>query len=325
MKLSRRSAFLLLGSVLAGNTFADGANALDYPIRPIRFVVPYAAGGGADIAARLFGAEASRVLGQNLIIENHGGASGVIGAEIAAKAQPDGYTIMLGTANWTISPSLFRKLPYNVITDFAPVTMLAKTPSIIAVNPSLPAHSLNELITLAKASPGKINYASDLAGPQYLGMELLKSMAGIELTSVPYTGTGPAVVATMSNQVSVVIAPASLLLPFVKSGQLRGIAVSSGKRIETLPELPTVAESGLEKYDISQWYGVLAPSGTPPDIVHALNVAFVKTVQSPALQARLIAEVILPVGDTPDDFGTFIKSDTEQWAKAVKLSGLPVN
>lgn len=206
-----------------------------------------------------------------------------------------------------------------------PVILLAKTPSIVAVNPSLPVRSLDELILLAKASPGKINYASDLAGPQYLGMELLKSMAGIDLTNIPYTGTGPAVIATIGNQVSVVIAPANLLLPFVKSGQLRGIAVSSGKRIEALPELRTVAEAGLKGYDVSQWYGVLVPSRTPPDIVKVLNVAFMKAVQSPALQEKLTEQMMLPVGDTPDDFAAFIKSDTEKWAKAVKLSGLPLN
>jgi tripartite-type tricarboxylate transporter receptor subunit TctC len=325
MAFTRRSTLLLLGSMLGGNALADSAATLNYPVRPVRFIVPYAAGGGADIAARLFAAEASQALGQQLIVENHGGVSGVIGAEIAAKAAPNGYTIMLGTANWTISPSLFRTLPYNISTDFIPVTMLAMTPSIVAVNPSLPVQSLGDLIALAKASPGKINYASDLAGPQYLGMELLKSMAGIELTNVPYTGTGPGVIATLGNQVSVVIAPANLLLPFIKKGQLRGIAVSSAKRIEALPELPTVAESGLDKYDVSQWYGVLVPAGTPPDIVNLLNVAFVKTVQSPALRPRLIEQIMIPVGNTPDDFADFIKIDAERWAKAIKLSGLQPN
>ncbi len=325
MDFTRRSTILLLGGAMGSSTFAGSANALNYPARPIHFIVPYAPGGGADIAARLFGAEAGGALGQNLIVENHGGASGVIGAEIAAKAAPDGYTVMLGTANWTISPSLFRKLPYNVTADFVPVSMLATTPSIIAVNPSLPAHSLGELIALAKASPGKINYASDLAGPQYLGMELLKSMAGIELTNVPYTGTGPAVMGAIGNQVSVVIAPANLLRPFTMSGQLRGLAVTSAKRIAALPELPTVAESGLKDYDFSQWYGVLAPARTPPDIVNALNVAFVRTVQSPVLQSKLVEQIMIPVGSTPKEFAAFIKNDTERWARAVKLSGLPLN
>lgn len=325
MKLSRRSTVVLLASAVVGDTLSGFANALDYPIHPVRFVVPYAAGGGADIAARLFGAEGSQALGQQLIVENHGGASGVIGAEIAAKAPPDGYTVMQGTANLTISTSLFKKLPYNVSTDFTPIVLLAKTPSIIAVNPSLPAQSLSELIALAKVSPGKINYASDLAGPQFLGMELLKSAAGIDLANIPYTGTGPAVLATMSNQVSVVIAPANLLLPFVKSSQLRGLAVTSGRRIDALPDLPTVAESGFKDYDVTQWYGLLAPSGTPAEIVSLLNATFVKIVQSPALQARLTEQIMVPVGDTPDDFASFIKEDTERWARAVKLSGIPLN
>jgi tripartite-type tricarboxylate transporter receptor subunit TctC len=325
MELSRRSAMLLLGSAFGANAFVERAKALDYPVRPIRFIVPYAAGGGADIAARLFGAEASLVLGQQLVIENHGGASGVIGAEIVAKAPPDGYTIMLGTANWTISPSLFRKLPYNVTADFVPVTMLAKTPSIIAINPSVKAHSLNELIALAKASPGEMNYASDVAGPQYLGMELFKSMADIQITNVPYTGTGPGLVATIGNQVSVDIAPASLVLPFIKGGQLRAVAVTSDKRIEVAPEIPTVAESGFKGYDVSQWYGVLAPSGTPSEIVSVLNTAFLKTLQSPAMQAKLADQAMILVGGGPDEFASFIEKDVEQWAKAVKISGLPLN
>jgi tripartite-type tricarboxylate transporter receptor subunit TctC len=325
MTLSRRSAILLAGGVLGGTVLGKAAKALDYPDRPIRFVVPYTAGGGADIAARLLGAEASASLGQQLVIENRGGASGVLGAEIVAKSPPDGYTIMLGTANWTISPSLFQHLPYSVSADFAPIALLAKTPSIVAVNPSLPVRSLVELIALAKASPGKINYASDLAGPQFLGMELLKSMAAIELTNIPYTGTGPAAVATIGNQVSIVIAPANLLLPFIKNGQLRGIAVTTSERIEALPELPTVAEAGLNGYNVSQWYGVLAPSGTPHDIVNVLNAALVRAVQSPSAQAKMAEQIMLPVGDTPDDFAAFIKSDTDQWAKAVKLSGLPPN
>jgi tripartite-type tricarboxylate transporter receptor subunit TctC len=325
MALSRRSAMLALSSALGATALVERAKAVDYPVRPIRFIVPYAAGGGADIAARLFAAEASPVLGQQLVIENHGGASGVIGAEIVAKAPPDGYTIMLGTANWTISPSLFRKLPYNVRTDFVPVTLLAKTPSIIAVNPSVKAHSLNELIALAKASPGEMNYASDVAGPQYLGLELLKSMAGIQITNVPYTGTGPGVVATIGNQVSVDIAPASLLLPFIKSGQLRGLAVTSDKRIDAAPEIPTVAESGFKGYDVSQWYGVLVPSGTPDEIVSVLNTALLKTLKSPALQAKLVDQAMIPVGGGPDELASFIERDVEQWAEAVKISGLPLN
>lgn len=323
MTFTRRSTVLLAGGVLGGTVLGKAAMALDYPDRPIRFVVPYAAGGGADIAARLLGVEASRLLGQQLVIENRGGASGVLGAEIVAKSPPDGYTIMLGTANWTISPSLFRRLPYSVRADFAPIALLAKTPSIVAVNPSLPVRSLAELIALAKASPGRFNYASDLAGPQFLGMELLKSMAAIELTDVPYTGTGPAVAATIGNQVSIVIAPANLLLPFIKNGQLRSIAVTTNKRIEALPDLPTVAEEGLAGYNVSQWYGVLAPSGAPHGIVSALNTALVRAVQSPSVQARMAEQIMLPVGDAPDDFAAFIKRDTDQWAKAVKLSGLP--
>jgi tripartite-type tricarboxylate transporter receptor subunit TctC len=323
MGMSRRSAILFFGSV-ASQLLVRTAKAGDYPDKQIRLVVPYVVGGGADTMARLIAGAASEILGQNLVPDNRGGANGNIGAALVARAHPDGDTIMLAAANLAISASLYKDLPFDVISDFAPITLLAKTPSIVAVNPKLPAKSLQELFALAKASPGKLAYASDQAGPQALGMALLKTRANVDLTDIPYTGTGNGTIAAIGGQVPIIMAPANILLGFVRSGQLRALAVTGSKRLDALPDVPTVAESGLSGFDVNQWYGMFAPAKTPQPIINTLNSACVKALRSAQLKDAMAKQVMIPVGNSPQEFASYLKNDILQWATAIKTSKLAV-
>lgn len=322
MSIDRRTAILLLGGTAAG-LWTCFAKAAKYPSRFVRLVVPYGPGGGADIVARIIGPETSKVLGQNLVIENHGGANGNIGAALVAHSKPDGYTIMLAAPNLTISQGLYKDLPFNVLSSFAPISMVAKTANILVVNPNkLPIHSLRELIDLAKKSPGKYNYASDQGGPQALSMALLTTATGLNLHEIPYIGTGAGLVAVMAGQVDMVMAPASILLSHINSGQLRAIAISSSTRLEQLPNVPTIAESGVPGFDVNQWYGVFAPAGTPKPIVDILNRSFKQALKSPDLVKKLKEQVTIPVGSTAEEFAAFLKEDIARWGKAIKAAHL---
>jgi tripartite-type tricarboxylate transporter receptor subunit TctC len=321
MRMSRRSVILLLGSV-ASQFLVRSAEADDYPDEQIRLIVPYVVGGGADTMARLIAGAVSKILGQNLVPDNRGGANGNIGAALVARARPDGDTIMLAAANLAISASLYKDLPFNVMSDFAPITLLAKTPSIVAVNPKLPANSLHELFALAKASPGKLAYASDQAGPQALGMALLKTRANVDLTDIPYTGTGNGMIAAIGGQVPIIMAPANILLGFVRNGQLRALAVTGSERLGALPDVPTVAESGLSGFDVNQWYGMFAPAKTPQSIINTLNSACVKALRSTQLKDAMEKQVLIPVGNSPQEFAAYLKNDIAQWATAIKTSKL---
>jgi tripartite-type tricarboxylate transporter receptor subunit TctC len=220
-----------------------------------------------------------------------------------------------------MAPGLFGKLPFDPLRDFAPVSLLAKSPSIIAVNPALPATSVKELIALAKASPGKINYASDGGGPLQLFVELLKTMAKIDMTNIPYASTGPAAIATIGGEASVIVAPAPALMPFAKSGRLRALAITSAQRLDVMHDLPTVAESGVPGFEANQWYGVLVPARTPSAIVTALNADCVKIMQMNDIKARLARDAAISIGSTPAEFGKFLKEDIDKWNTAAKFSG----
>lgn len=323
-KLSRKTALVLFGGMLGG-AMATRADAANFPTQSIRLIVPFAPGGGADAMARIIGPKTGSVIGQDLVIENHGGANGNIGAELVARAKPDGYTILIATANLTMSESLYKGLPFNVDDDFQGVTLLAATPNILAVNNNLPAKSVKELIALAKASPGKYNFASDQGGPLRLGVELLDSETQMKLTNVPYNGTGAAILGTLRGDVSVIMAPAPALLPYVKSGKLRGLAVSSATPLKDYPDLPTIASSGVKGFDVTQWYGILAPKNTPKDVVDTLNAAFTKALQEPDVLAQLQKAILVPVGSSPDSFSSFVKADVSKWAKVVKAAGIPMS
>jgi len=304
---------------------AHMAGAQGYPTKPLRFIVPYAPGGGADLMARLLQPRLVDILGQQVVIDNRPGASGNVGADVAAKATPNGYTLFMATANLTMAVSVFSKLPFDPVKDFAAVSLLAKAPSILAVNPALPAKSVKELIALAKASPGKINYASDGGGPLQLGVELLKTMAGINLTNIPYNSTGPAAIAVMGGEASVIMAPAPAVIPHAKSGRLRALAITSAQRLEVVQELPTVAESGVPGFEANQWYGILVPAGTPAAIVMELNRHCVRIMAMPDLKARLAGDASIAVGSTPGEFSQFLKDDIAKWAIAAKYSGARAN
>ena len=321
MKLGDRLAFMLYPVTLLVLGARPGL-AQDYPVKPVRFIVPFAVGGGADATSRLVAPRVGERLGQQLVIENRGGAGGTIGASLGARAAPDGYTIVLATANLSASVSLFEKLPFNPLKDFSAVTLLAQTPSVIAVHPSLPARSVRQLIALARANPGKINYAGGTVGSLlHLDAEYFKALAKVDIMRVPYNSSGPSMIGIVTGEASVVVAPALLVLPHARSGRLSALAIAMRARAPTLPDLPTVIESGLPEYEAAQWYGILVPAGTPDAIVTRLNREFVHSVQAPELAARLHNEASFPIGNTPGEFASFFKADIVKWARVVKLSG----
>ena len=305
---------------------APGAYAQQYPGRPIRMIVPFPPSGSTDIMARVLAQKLTERLGQQVIVDNRGGAGGTIGMELAAKAPPDGYTLMMSTSiTHTVGVSLYSKLPYNVLTDFAPITMAASVPLLVVVNPSVPARSVKELIALAKARPGQLNYASPGNGTSgHLAAEMFKSMAGVDVVHVPYKGGGPAVMDLIGGQVQMLILSAVATLPHVKSGKLRALALTSLTRSPDLPNISTVSESGLPGYEVVLWYGVFAPAKTPKAIVTRLNQDVVRIMQSPEIGARLASEGGRPVGNTPEQFQEIIKADVAKWAKIVKDAGITV-
>ena len=323
MELSRRSALAVLGGAF-GSALAIPAYGQNYPSRSIRYIVPFAAGGGADAMGRLIAPRAGAVIGQPFVVDNQSGANGSVGAEIVAKAAPDGYTILEPAANIVMGISLMKSVPFNLVTDFAPVTVLAKTPLILALNPQVPAKTVKELVALSKSQPGKLNFGSDQGGPMRLGMELLKVDTGSDMTNIPYNGTAPAMLAALSGDVAAVMAPAPAALPYVKSGKLRGIAVSGTDRLALIPELPTVAEA-VPGFAVEQWYGILAPAATPAAIVNALNAAFVKAIRSPEIKDQLRNEILIPVGSSPQGFATYLNDEVAKWSKVVKSAGIPVS
>ena len=298
-----------------------------YPIRPLRFVVPFAPGGGADLMARLAGAKVGETLGQQVVIDNRAGAAGNIAAEVVAKSAPDGYTLFLPTVAQAISASLYRKLNYDVLKDFAAVTQLAATPFILAVNPSLPASSVKELVALAKSQPGKLSYGSSgNGGPSHLGTEMFKARAGIDMRHIPYKGGVPAAIDLMAGQVQVLFNTPPVILPHWRSGRMRALGVTSLKRIPAAPELLTVAEAAaLPGFEMVTWYGVLVPAGTPASVINRLHAAFTAALRAPDVRDRLSSENLDVVGSSPTEFAAYVKAEVPKWAKVVKDSGARVD
>jgi tripartite-type tricarboxylate transporter receptor subunit TctC len=322
LKHLQATSLCLIGLAGAGNSFSDDS----YPSRPIRMIVAYPAGGGTDILARMIGQKLNDLLGQSVVIDNRGGANGNIGSELAAKATPDGYTLLMGTANLTVNPGLYRKLGYQPLKDFVPIVLVTKQPNILVVHPSVTANSVKELISLAKTKPSQLNFASNGAGASsHLSGELMKIKAGIIMTHVPYKGAGPALAALLANEVQLMFANTLAALPHVRSNRLRALAITSLQRSAALPELPTMAESGLPDYEVVAWYGVLAPAGTPRAVVTKLNRDIVKVVRQPDIQDRLLKDAANPVGSTPDEFAAFMRSETVKWAQVIKDSGARVD
>lgn len=320
-KLSARLAGIALCGILCGSPGADSF-AQSYPVRPIRFIVAFPAGGGADMLARLIAPGLSENLGQQVVVDNRSGAGGNIGMELSARAAPDGYTLLMGSVPIAVNHILYRKASSDPLRDFSAVTLLSKTPNILAVHPSLPVRSVKDLIALARARPGSINYASGGSGTTlHLAAELLKTAAKIDVVHVPYKGAAQATIAVLAGESQMMLMPALTVLPHIKTAKLRALAITSLERIAVVSELPTVAESGLPGFEASQWYGVLAPAGTPDEIVTRLNRGFVKIVQTPEVRTRLVNDASTPVGNTPQEFASYLKSEIEKWSKVVRLSG----
>jgi tripartite-type tricarboxylate transporter receptor subunit TctC len=294
-----------------------------YPAKAIRMIVPFPPGGTTDILGRIAGQKITEALGQQVIIDNRAGAGGNIGTELVAKSPPDGYTLLTDPGSTlTINPSLFSKLSFDPLKDFAPITILAAVPNMLEVHPSLPVKNVRELIALAKTKPGQLNYASTGAGQStHLSMELFKTMAGIDLNHIPYKGSAPALTDLLGGQVSLMFDNMPSSLPHVKAGKLRALAVSTLKRSPTMPQLPTVAESGLPGFEVSVWFAVLAPAGTPREVVNKLNAVLVKALQAPDVKERLASQGAEAVGNTPEQFSAQMKRDLVKWAKVVKDSG----
>ncbi len=293
-----------------------------YPVKPIRLVVPFAPGGSTDTIARLIGQKLDEALGQQVIIDNRPGAGGNLGVDYVAKSAPDGYTLIFGhVGTFGFGPSLYAKLPYDPIRDFAPVALFAMVPNMLVVHPSLPANNVRELVALARARPGQLNYGSSGNGSaSHLATEYFKLLSKTDITAIPYKGTGPLVTDLIAGQTSLTITGVPPLYPHVQSGRLRALAVGSVKRLPLLPSLPTIAEAGVPGYESSTWFGPLAPAKTPREIIVRLNAELMKMLQRPDVRARFAAEGIEALGSTPEEFGTYIKSEIERWSRVIKAA-----
>jgi tripartite-type tricarboxylate transporter receptor subunit TctC len=309
--------FALLGIV------SECALAQSYPTRPIRLVVASSAGGASDILARMLGQKLSEELGQQVVVDNRGGASGVIGTDIVAKAAPDGYTLLIIQPSLTINPSMIRKLPYDALRDFAPISLVVNAAQIMTVNPSVPAKNVKDLIALAKAKPGQIMFGSPgVGGSPHLTAELFKLKAGIDMPQVPFKGSGMAFVSLISGEVSAAFSTVLSAMPHVKSGKIRPLAVTTLKRVQVLPDVPTMAESALPDFETSQWFGILAPAGTPRRIVDRLYQPLLRGASSPDVKDRLTAQGVEVVNQRPEEFAAVIKRETAQWAEVIKAAGI---
>ena len=310
------SIFVFLEACLLSMSAAVGA----YPENPIRWVIPFPAGGGADIVGRVVAHKLSEIVGQQVVIDNRGGASGNIAAELVARAAPDGYTLLMPHASiQTVNAALYEKLSYDPEKDFVPITLLTTVPNMLAVHPSVPVRSTKEFIALAKKFPGKLTFGSSGNGTAgHLANELLKSEAGINTLHVPYKGAAPALVGLLSGEVDSLITNVSVLLPMIRAGKVRALAVASLKRAGPVPDIPTLAESGLPGFDADSWYGLVAPAGTPAAIVSMLHGAVVKALRDPAVQAQLTKVGAVTIGNTPEEFRQRVRVDTAKWARVIK-------
>ena len=322
-KKSRRFATLtqacMLALTAASSLVGGSAMAQAWPSRPISLIVPFAAGGTTDVLARAVGQELSRSLGQPVLIESKPGAGATLGADFVAKAKPDGYTLLMGAVHHTIATSAYKKLPYDFQKDLQPITIVALVPNLLVVNPAVPAKNVSELLALAKASPGKLSYGSagngtahHLIGAQFEGM------GGVQLLHVPYKGSGPLVTDLLGGQINMSFDTITPVLSHIKAGKLRALAITTNKRSPALPEVPTLDEAGLKGFNLGTWFGVLAPAGTPREIVSRLNTELVKIIHSPEFKKRMDDIGAEPVGNTPEQMAQQIKDDTERFAKLLK-------
>jgi tripartite-type tricarboxylate transporter receptor subunit TctC len=313
----------MLALALAALLAALPAAAQNYPARSVRIIVPYAAGGNTDITARAVGVKLADVFGQQVIVDNRPGGATNIGSELAAKAAPDGYTIFMGGASNAINMSLYANPPYDTLRDFAPISLCVKGANVLSIHPSLPAKNLKELISLAKTSPGKLNFASSgLGSSNQMAGELLKLMAKVNIVHVPYKGNAPALTDTVAGHVEMIFSGVPALVPHIKSGRLRAIAIGSLQRFSALPDVPTFDESGLKGYEATTWFGLMAPIKTPKEVVDRLNVEVDKILKSTDIQTRFKNDGLEPIGGSQADFDKFIRAEIAKYAKVINAAGI---
>ena len=318
--ISRITGALSVLLFVAGTALAQVAA---YPGKPVRFIVPFPAGGPTDVLGRVVGQKLAEQLGQPVVLDNRSGAGGNLGIEMAAKSPPDGYTILLGAPPLAISPHLYAKLNYDTLRDFAPISLVASMPTILLVHPSVPVKTLQELVRLARANPGKLNFGSGGAGTSnHLASELLKGLAGVNLVHVPYKGASQAMLGLLGGQVDMVVIGTPTAVPQILAGKVRALAVLSDKHLPAIPAIPTAAEAGFPSYEVTTWYGVLAPAGTPRNIVDRLNAELAKVVTAAASKERLISAGFDPLTGTPEQFAEFIKAETVRWGKVIREAGI---
>jgi len=320
MKLARAAAALVIALVPLC------APAQGYPKGPVHVILPFPAGGGVDAAGRILAQKLSDSLGKAFVIENRGGANGNIGTEAAAKSASDGATLLFTGAGFVTNPSLYKSVPYDPVKDFDPISLMALGPNVLVVHPSLPVKSVAELIALARTQPGKIGFAGSGSGSTpHLAGELFNVMAGVQMVHIPYRGSGPAMIGLLAGEAPVMFLPAINAGPHIASGRLRALAVTSRERLAAMPELPTISESGLPGYESSQWYGLLAPAGTPPEVLDLLNARVANIMQSADMKARMAGDGLVPIGGSREQFAAHIRSEIVKWAKVISESGARVD
>lgn len=317
------------GSVLRASLAASACSitmplsAQTWPTQPVRLVVPYPPGGGTDYMGRLIAAKYTEQLRSTFVVDNRPGAAGVIGSAYVAKAAPDGHTLLVTAPEMSIDPSLRSNLPYNVLKDFTPISQLTSGPYMLAGHPSIPIRTVKDLVALAKAQPGKLNYGSSGAGSiNHLKGELLQVMAGIRLEHVPFKGVGPAITAVMGGEIELVFASTTALGQHIKAGKLRGIGVTGAKRYSLLPEVPTISESGVKGYDVTGWYALFAPAGLPADIVRRLHTETVRALNNQDAKGKLEVTGNEPVASSPAEFAAFLRAEIDKWASVIKAGGI---
>jgi tripartite-type tricarboxylate transporter receptor subunit TctC len=312
-------ASTLLLAMTATPCLAQGT----YPAKPVRVISPSSAGGGSDIIARIVAPKLTERLGQQVIVENRPGAGTVIGSDYVAKAAPDGYTLLLGIATLATNPALLKKMPYDAVRDLAPITQVAQSPNVLVVHPSIPVKTVKELIAFVRARPGQLTFASAGIGTNpHMTFELFRSMTKLDAVHVPYKGSAPAIIDLVGGHVAMMSATALTGIPQIRAGRLRGLGVTSAKRSAAAPELPTLAEAGVPGYEATQWYGLLAPAGTPPQVVKRLHADMVQILNSADVRSRLANDGAEAVGDTPEQFGQFIRAELAKWAKVARDAGI---
>lgn len=300
-----------------------GASAQDYPTRPIRLVVASSAGGASDILARMLGQKMTEELGQQIVVDNRGGASGVIGTDIVAKANPDGYTLLIIQPSLTINPNMMKKMPYDAVRDFAPIVQVVDAAQMLTVSPSLPAKSVKDLIALAKSKPGELTFGSPGVGTSpHITAEFFKLKAGVNMQQIVFKGSGPAFVSLMAGEVSAMFATVLSSMPHVKSGKIRALGVTTLKRVQVMPDVPTLAETALPGFETSQWFGMLAPKGTPRRVIDRLYQAISRASSNADVKTRLAAQGVEVVNRKPEEFAALIKREIAQWGEVIKAAGI---